>query len=274
MATSLIVALGAGSASALSYGHPALAPRRHTPSPSMSLLAPQATELFSAYEQLLRAYPLPTKACTQALIWGLGDLAAQLREGGRPIDYGRTGRFSLTALGAGVLWTTYYDFSDALVSPLPGGAIAHTAASLALEQLIWCPLVFSTYQIPAAVLANGGTLSEVPAAVRGRVVELLIANAKLWTTANLVIYNTPLEWRVLASNLVDLVWGYIMADFAQKCDADADSRQDEDGVCVAVTEVPPSPTLRAPALLRISPIARLARQRSGTAWRRLVKATE
>ena len=102
MATSLIVALGAGSASALSYGHPALAPRRHTPSPSMSLLAPQATELFSAYEQLLRAYPLPTKACTQALIWGLGDLAAQLREGGRPIDYGRTGRFSLTALGAGV----------------------------------------------------------------------------------------------------------------------------------------------------------------------------
>lgn len=33
-------------------------------------------------------------------------------------------------------------------------------------QVIWCPIVYGSYQIPMAVLTNGGKLSEVPAAVQ------------------------------------------------------------------------------------------------------------
>lgn len=37
---------------------------------------------------------------------------------------------------------------------------------LALEKLVAVPIIYGTYQIPAAVLTQGGTLREVPTAVQ------------------------------------------------------------------------------------------------------------
>ena len=46
---------------------------------------------------------------------------------------------------------------------------------------------------------------------------LLIANAKVWTPANLLIYNAPLQYRVLAANAIDLVWAAICSETAAEC---------------------------------------------------------
>jgi len=139
------------------------------------------------YQHLLASAPLPTKALTQGLIWGAGDLAAQSREGsGEAPALRRTASFFATGVGSGALWTTYYDAADALVSPLPGGALEHTAVSLALEQAVWCPIVFALYQIPASVLTNGGAPADVPAAVRRQLVPMLGANLRIWTPANVL----------------------------------------------------------------------------------------
>ena len=49
--------------------------------------------------------------------------------------------------------------------------------------------------------------------MRERLGELLVANAKLWTPANLLVYNAPLEYRVLTSNVFDVAWAAICSSF-------------------------------------------------------------
>ena len=217
---------------------------------------------------MLLAAPLPTKALTQGIIWSAGDVLNQLREQGGELRPQRTASFFLTAVGSGVLWSGYYDAADALISPLPGGRVEHTALSILLEQMFWCPLVFATYQIPASVLQNGGSLNDVPAAVRRQLGELLVANLKIWTPANIIIYNTPLQWRVLASNGVDLIWGYVCSSFA------ADACATDDDECLADAEAqltrPSIAGSRRPTLVRRARgygLPRLARSRA-SAWLR------
>ena len=255
--TARMVVLALARSSLLLSGHHAITPR----SPPCSALTPVA-----AYATLLQAYPVPTKALTQGLIWSAGDVVAQLREeSGSSVSVERTAKFFVTGVGSGVLWSQYYDAADALIAPAPGGVVVHTALSLALEQFLWCPVVFATYQIPIAVLQNGGALSEVPGAVRRQLGDMLVANLKIWTPANIVIYNVPLQWRVLCSNGVDLVWGYVCASFA----ADACAPDDDECLADAATELgAPALGSRRPALLfRRAGLPRLVRSRASAWWR-------
>lgn len=227
--------------------------------PRCASLAP-----IEAYEQLLVTAPLLTKALTQGFIWGTGDMVAQMSTAGaRSISAQRTANFFVTGIGSGVLWSSYYDASDMLISPLPGGAIAHTALAITLETVVWCPLVFSLYQIPISVLQNGGAPADVPAAVRRQLGDMLVANVKVWTPANVIIYNVPLQWRVLCSNAVDLVWGYVCSNFA----ADACAPDDDECLIDAAEEfAAPALGSRRPTLARRG-LPRLVRSRARAWWR-------
>lgn len=46
---------------------------------------------------------------------------------------------------------------------------------------------------------------------------LLVSNAKVWTLANVVIYNVPVDWRPAISNVVDILWQSIVSDVAADC---------------------------------------------------------
>jgi hypothetical protein len=125
--------------------------------------APPCRASFAAldsYESLLLTAPLATKSLTQGLIWGAGDVVAQLQErpGALP-QVRRTTNLFITGAGSGVLWSQYYDTADALLTPLPGGPVMHTVLAIGMENVLWCPLVFSLYQIPLSVLMNGGQIS-------------------------------------------------------------------------------------------------------------------
>ena len=84
-------------------------------------------------------------------------------------------------------------------------APAAVAASVVLDQFVWSPLLFGTFEIPVSTLLNGGLPASIPREVSSKLGGLLVANAKVWTPANAVVYSAPVEWRLAVSNCVDLV---------------------------------------------------------------------
>lgn len=137
------------------------------------------------------------------------------------------------------MWTFWYDRLDGFLdcdSPTSLYALAGVAAnvgligfvkehvgavttvlSILLEQFIWCPIVYGTFEIPVSTLMNGGELTGVKDEVDAKLGGLLISNAKVWTLANLVIYNSPLEWRLLIGNGIDIFWQSIVSDVSADC---------------------------------------------------------
>ena len=96
-------------------------------------------------------------------------------------------------------------------------AISTTFLSIIIEQFIWCPIVFGTFEIPISTLLNGGSVSTVKKEVDSKLNGLLVSNAKVWTLANVVIYNVPVDWRPAISNVVDILWQSIVSDVAADC---------------------------------------------------------
>ena len=47
--------------------------------------------------------------------------------------------------------------------------------------------------------------------IQSKLRPLLMENAKVWTVANMIIYNLPFEYRVLASTCTDVVWQSILS---------------------------------------------------------------
>ena len=107
------------------------------------------------------------------------------------LDFRRIARFGVTGVGSGLLWTQYYGGVEGLLEAL--SPPARLLAACLLEQFVWCPALYSFYVIPLSALQNGGRVSDLPTEVRMKLGPLLIANAKVWTPANLIIYSTPLE---------------------------------------------------------------------------------
>ena len=62
---------------------------------------------------------------------------------------------------------------------------------------------------------------------------LLVASAKVWMPANLIIYNVPLELRVIASNVVDIAWAAICSNMAADCGSGGATATND--VCVVAT---------------------------------------
>jgi len=104
-------------------------------------------------------------------------------------------------------------------------AIVTTSLSILIEQFIWCPIVFGAFDIPVSTLLNGGSLTSVQKEVNSKLNGLLVSNAKVWTLANVLIYNAPVLWRPAVSNCFDLIWQSVVSDVV------ADCGKDEDDIC-------------------------------------------
>mmetsp|Transcript_22719 Transcript_22719/g.45392 ORF Transcript_22719/g.45392 Transcript_22719/m.45392 type:complete len:469 (+) Transcript_22719:196-1602(+) len=96
--------------------------------------------------------------------------------------------------------------------------ILTTSLSILVEQFIWCPLVFSSFEIPVSTILNGETSpSKIQNEVNSKLGGLLVSNAKVWTLANVIIYNASVEWRPVIANVVDVLWQSIVSDVAADC---------------------------------------------------------
>jgi len=162
--------------------------------------------------------------------------------------------FDLQGCFGGIIWSLWYDNLDRFLDlesnfniyKISGvtsyntgtmygwirdhSAIVTTALSILIEQFLWCPIYFGAFEIPVSTLLNGGSISTVKDEVDSKLNGLLISNAKVWTLANVVIYNAPVVWRPAVSNCVDLLWQSIVSDVA------ADCGKTDDDICEIVDE--------------------------------------
>ena len=168
----------------------------------------------TAYASLIDAHPLATKSVTNALVGVTGDAIAQR---GQAYDRQRAARYALKGLGGGLLWAFYFDFADAFAVNSVDGPAARVALQMALEQFFWVPLYVAFYDLPFASRLNGVPARRVPNVVRDSYVSTLVASAKLWTPANLLVYSTPVEYRLLVSNIFDLAWNTVNSDISASC---------------------------------------------------------
>lgn len=144
-------------------------------------------------------------------------------------DGKRTQRFVLKGLGAGLIWSQWYPLvdgwsdtasanilTDLLAVEDVGTAhtIAKTALSILMEQFIACPIVYSLWDIPVPALLAGVEPSKVPGMVKQKVPGLLLDNAKVWTLANIVVYNLPVQYRVFAVSVCEVFWASIVSRVA------------------------------------------------------------
>lgn len=77
---------------------------------------------------------------------------------------------------------------------------------IVLEQCLVCPLFYTIWDIPVPALLRGSPVRQLPAQVRHKLGPLLVANAQVWTPANLITYNLPVEYRLLFASATDLIW--------------------------------------------------------------------
>ena len=203
-----------------------------TPARQAVGILPVFTEAADLYSYALSNYQIPTQCATGGLLCGVGDVVAQRTEQAKEQmervahDIARTKHFAMKGLGGALIWSTWYKIADVLSAELcaemadRGAAwaaspefegVVRTISCIGLEQFIACPIIFALWEIPVPKLLGGAEPKEIPVEVRNRLPSLLVSNAKLWTFFNVLIYNVPLELRVFASNLCDIVWQVVLS---------------------------------------------------------------
>lgn len=101
----------------------------------------------------------------------------------------------------------------ALASPTMETVIK-TISSVALEQFVACPIIYSLWDIPVPALLKGTPPKEIVEQVQGKVGGLLLENAKVWTLVNMIVYQVPIEFRVLFMSVCDVFWQSVVSDVA------------------------------------------------------------
>lgn len=187
----------------------------------------------------------------------------------RNFDTQRNLCFIIKGLGAGLIWLFWYSLADDItqsVMPHLSSAcgtmkemtctavseatiivIGTTIFSVLLDQFLASPVVYALWDIPVPILLSKSILAEesqrehvdIPHQVQTKLGGLLVENAKVWTLANAVIYNLPLEYRVVAQGLTDLFWQSVVSSHVND-NADAGR--------LAVEELFPDDSMEAAAM--------------------------
>lgn len=196
--------------------------------------------LAEAYEYCLTCYNLPTISLTSAFCGGVGNFAAQqraaltnplapqlqqqLQQSDRndnnrrflaSIDWNDNRIFWIKGILGGLIWSQWYNFLDSLITDLTSvGAVPAWLApvlSTVAEQIFFCPVIFSLYELPFPMWLRGDPVDQIPQQVRAKLGPVLWENAKVWTLANLLVYSAPLQWRVLISGIAEAFWQMLLA---------------------------------------------------------------
>jgi len=179
------------------------------------------------YSHCLAKHHLATESVTAGCLAGVGDFIAQ-RKAGKPWSPRRSFHFILKGLGEGIIWSFWYHQADQWVASwtqaalLSGWlslglvAVYRTVLSLVLDFFVACPLIYSLWDIPLPALLSGSPWRDIPRQVKGKLGEMMLASLKLWTPFNILIYNSPLEYRVVLMSIADVFWQTIVSSIATR----------------------------------------------------------
>mmetsp|Transcript_13325 Transcript_13325/g.25007 ORF Transcript_13325/g.25007 Transcript_13325/m.25007 type:complete len:366 (-) Transcript_13325:84-1181(-) len=234
------------------------------------------------YSSALLEHPLLTKATTGFFLCGLGDILAQIRGFQSSLQEGqqvkqilermnwlRLARFAVKGFFGTCIWALWYDLSDSILSEEKivsfivsivgfsdiSDALLNAIRTVILilaEQFITCPIIYGFWEIPMSTLLNGAPASRITYEVKDKLFNMLFENAKVWTVANILIYNVPLQYRTGLANIMDVIWQSIVSDFAANCGKNIESVRDNEApnkvkeemvvVMREVVSVPPTQT--------------------------------
>ena len=153
-------------------------------------------------------------------------------------NWKRVARFTCKGIGCGIIWSHWFMLAEIWSQNLTVWILQHhynydvklfaivrTIVNLLLEQFLACPIIFGLWDLPfISFMVDGTPLFKIPGIVRQKLVTLLIANAKLWTVVNVVIYNIPLNLRVLVVSIADLFWESIVSTVTSNREEEARRR--------------------------------------------------
>ncbi|CAB9518745.1 expressed unknown protein [Seminavis robusta] len=178
----------------------------------------------------------------------LEQISVSFKESDFQLDRERLGRFMLKGLGGGMIWAFWFDVNEQWTNQLmqypfsnAGGTstgtltewlaslggdsavmLGKTVTALLLEQFVGAPIIFAFWEIPVpTLLSPAKDNSSIPRQVQEKLPVLLVDNAKIWTFANMFVYSAPLEYRVLISSLVDILWQSIVSAHVMTTHGDA-----------------------------------------------------
>lgn len=178
--------------------------------------------LPAAYSHCLTHHHLATECVTAGCMAGIGDYLAQ-RKSAKSWSPKRSLHFVLKGFGEGIMWSIWYHKADRWVSlltqtALTGGflapsmeAVYRTVLSVVLDLMIACPLIYGLWDIPFPALLSGTPLRMIPRQIKSKLGEMMLASFKLWTPVNILIYNSPLQYRVLLMSTADVFWQSIVS---------------------------------------------------------------
>lgn len=126
-------------------------------------------------------------------------------------------------------------------------AMQRTLVSILLDQFLASPVIIALWEIPVPALLSttlgkdkdkGATVvvQEISHDIQTKLPQLLLENAKIWTLANAIIYNLPLQYRVLASSCTDVIWQSILSQYNNHgCVGVLEEQEDVDASTVFAT---------------------------------------
>lgn len=155
-------------------------------------------------------------------------LPTEMTTKGFELDMVRLIQFFAKGLGSGVIWAYWYAIADVwsddvivwmnhlhlldvAISSEVAQRISRTVICILLEQFIACPLIFVLWDIPYPVLTGNERWQRIPLLMEAQLCRLLVANARLWTVANVLIYNIPMEWRTATMNVISIFWNSVVS---------------------------------------------------------------
>jgi hypothetical protein len=201
---------------------------------SLHVIIHAFNELAGVYNFALYLYPLPTEAVTAAVLACLGDCIAQFMEIRDPekkpeaFNAARTRNFFIKGLGSGVIWSIYYRDTDVLCGDWATQLLVNTTAvveadstfiiatgktvlAVLLEEVFAMPIVMSLWDIPVPAILSGSALNTIPNQVISKIPELIVQNAKVWTLVNILIYNIPVQYRLLVMSVANVFWQSVVS---------------------------------------------------------------
>ncbi len=197
---------------------------------------------ISWYAEKLESHPLTTKCITSGIIAGSADVICQYivhsdqesaKEGTGPtsmtagnetfaVDWVRTGRFTL--LGFGLVAPVVHKWYGFLMKRIPGTSTVNVLKRLFCDQALFAPIFISTFMTSLMAL-EGKDLKQVPRVLENELATVVVTNWSLWIPAMYLNFRyIPVQWQVLYSNCVGLVWNIYLSWKTQE-DMGNDSKQ-------------------------------------------------
>lgn len=186
---------------------------RHSSSSSFSSSSKQSN-FFQWYSEKLETHPILTKAITSGIISGSADLicqaisykkrAAENEEEELTFDLARTGRF--TFMGSAFVAPIVHNWYGLLGSRIPGNSLSAILKRLFCDQILFAPLFIPSFMTTLFTL-EGQDMNSILPVLKRDVPDVVVSNWTLWIPAMFVNFAyIPLQWQVLYSNCVGLVW--------------------------------------------------------------------